>query len=50
MRSMLYGVPPTDVSTYVPLAALMLLVAAGAGLAPAWRAVRHDPLSSLRSE
>lgn len=50
MRSMLYGVASTDPITYLPLAALMLIVTALAAIGPAHRAVRGDPVAALRSE
>jgi predicted permease len=44
----LYGVSPTDPSTYVAVAATMALVSLIACLVPAWRAMRVDPLVALR--
>lgn len=48
--SMLFGVSPTDPVSVVAVAASVLLVAAIAGLAPALRAARVDPIVSLRAE
>src|SRR5512140_943433 len=50
MRGLLYGVSPTDPLTYALLAAALALVALGACLVPARRAVRVDPSVALRAE
>jgi putative ABC transport system permease protein len=50
MRGLLYGVSPTDPATYGLLAAALALVALGACLVPARRAVRVDPAVALRAE
>jgi predicted permease len=50
VRSLLFGVAPNDVPALIGAAALMLAVAVAAGLAPAWRAARLDPLIALRAE
>ena len=48
--SLLFGVAPTDYRVIVLAAAVMLFVAAGAGLLPARRAARMDPIKALRTE
>ncbi len=48
--SMLYGVAPNDPQTIGATVLLLLTVAALAGLAPALRAARLDPISALRYE
>jgi predicted permease len=48
--SLLFGVAPTDFATVTMAAIVLLAVAGGAGLVPALRAARSDPLHSLRSE
>ncbi|MEQ9401695.1 MAG: ABC transporter permease [Longimicrobiales bacterium] len=48
--SLLYGVAPTDPATLVVAAGALLAVAVAAGLFPAFRAARTDPLTALRSE
>jgi putative ABC transport system permease protein len=48
MRSQLFGVGAADPITYVTVAALLLIVAAGAALVPGRRAMRTDPALTLR--
>jgi putative ABC transport system permease protein len=50
LRSLLYGTSPTDAVTYVAVATLLVIVAAGASFVPALRASRVDPLTALRDE
>jgi putative ABC transport system permease protein len=47
---MLYGVTAADPTTYAVAAVTMLVVAMVASYLPARRAMRADPLESLRSE
>ncbi|HSU57982.1 MAG TPA: ABC transporter permease [Bryobacteraceae bacterium] len=50
VRSLLYGVQPTDPLLIGIAAAILLSVAVGAGLGPAMRAARIDPQAALRTE
>ena len=50
LDSLLYGVSGTEPGTYALVAAVMVAVAALAGLRPAWRAARLDPVQVLREE
>ncbi len=50
MRSLLVGVQPTDLLTYVAMAAGFFVVAAAACWVPAWRAAALDPNAALREE
>jgi putative ABC transport system permease protein len=50
LQGLLYGVRPTDPSTYAAAAALLTGVAATAILIPARRVLRADPCEALRSE
>jgi ABC-type antimicrobial peptide transport system permease subunit len=50
LSGLLYQVSTTDVVTFVVAPTLLLIVAIAATWIPARRAVRADPLSSLRAE
>ncbi|MGA8034769.1 MAG: ABC transporter permease [Candidatus Acidiferrales bacterium] len=50
IASMLYGVKPTDVATFVGVSAALMIVAVAACWVPARRAMRTDPLVALRHE
>jgi ABC-type antimicrobial peptide transport system permease subunit len=50
VSSLLYGLQPTDVLTYVVSGAILAAVALAASAVPAWRAARLDPMEALREE
>ncbi|HEU4955024.1 MAG TPA: FtsX-like permease family protein, partial [Gemmatimonadales bacterium] len=50
LRSLLYGVTATDLTTYGAVAAFLAAVAAAASYVPARRAARADPVQALRAE
>ena len=50
MQNLLFGVEPSDPSTFVAVAAILALVAAVAAAIPGLRATRVDPVIALRSE
>ena len=50
VRGFLFGVTPHDPRVYVGAAAVLLIAALVAALAPAWRATRVDPVTALRAE
>ena len=50
MASLLHGVAPIDLATYVAAGASLSIVAVLASLAPAWRAMRVDPVVALKAE
>ena len=50
IRSLLYQTRPLDPTVFAMMAMLLLLVAALASAAPAWRASSVDPMQALRTE
>jgi ABC-type antimicrobial peptide transport system permease subunit len=50
IATFLYGVTPTDASTFASVTALLILIALLACWLPALRASRVDPLEALRHE
>jgi ABC-type antimicrobial peptide transport system permease subunit len=50
MQGILYAVAPTDLVTYLVVAALLLVCAAAASILPARGAARLDPVRALRDE
>jgi putative ABC transport system permease protein len=48
MTSLLFGLSATDAPTYVVVALVLIAAAAGASVAPAYRATRIDPIVALR--
>ncbi|MGH9743980.1 MAG: ADOP family duplicated permease [Candidatus Acidiferrum sp.] len=50
IRNLLYGVQPFDLSVFAVVVILLLIVASGACLLPAWRASRLDPIQALRNQ
>jgi len=50
LSSLLYGIGPTDLTTFIGVALLMCVVAVLACYIPARRAMRVDPLVALRYE
>lgn len=50
MKSLLFGVKPTDPLTFLSVAALLTMVALAATYLPARRATRLDPVTTLRDE
>jgi len=50
LRSMLFGIGPTDPVTFLGVPLLVGLVAVLASALPARRAARMDPVSALRAE
>jgi ABC-type lipoprotein release transport system permease subunit len=50
MAGLLYEVRPHDALTFVAVSAGLALVVLLAGLVPAWRATRVDPILALRME
>lgn len=50
LSSLLFGVSPTDLGTYLSVSTALCLAALGASLLPALRATRIDPLLAIRCE
>ncbi len=50
LRTVLFGMTPHDWTAFAGAGAVLLVVAAVAGLLPAWRASRVDPVVALRME
>jgi ABC-type antimicrobial peptide transport system permease subunit len=50
LRTILFGVEPTDPLTLVSVGVSLMVVALLAVTVPAWRAMRVDPVTALRSQ
>src|SRR6266851_1723698 len=50
IRSLLYGTKPLEPMVFVSMTVTLLVVAAGACAAPAWRASSIEPMQALRAE
>jgi putative ABC transport system permease protein len=50
MAALLFGVTPTDPSTFAAIAVILMTVALAGSYIPALRATRVDPMATLRSE
>jgi putative ABC transport system permease protein len=50
IRGLLYGTSPNDMSTWMPAAVILGLIAVVASYIPARRAMRSDPVTALRAE
>jgi putative ABC transport system permease protein len=48
--SLLFGISPVDLFTYVGVTVLLVVVALAACWIPAWRAARLDPMATLRTD
>lgn len=50
LENQLFGVTPTDTSTFIGVSAALVVAALAACVAPAWRAARTHPMTALRHE
>ncbi len=50
MQALLFGVDPADVAVFAAAIGLSLLMALAGSIAPAWRAVKVDPITAARAD
>ena len=50
LRSLMFGISEHDPATFAAAAAIFLVLGGAAGIAPARRAARVDPVIALRAE
>jgi predicted permease len=50
LKSLIWGISPTDATTYISVAALLIIVAVFASLIPALQLVKLNPAQTLRDE
>ena len=50
LETLLFGIQPTDILTFVAVATTIAVVAACASAGPAWRAMRLDPIAAIRTD
>jgi len=50
LRSLMYGISEADPLTFSAAAAFFIAMGLAAGILPAWRAARVDPMAALRAE
>jgi ABC-type lipoprotein release transport system permease subunit len=50
MSALLAGLDPLDAPAFLAAAALVTLMTIGGSLLPAWRAVRVNPMTVMRTE
>jgi predicted permease len=50
LSALLYDTSPHDLGTFIAVPSMLILVALGASMIPAWRAVHTDPVIALRAE
>jgi predicted permease len=50
LSALLYDTSPVDPATFVAVSFILMLVALGAAMIPAWRVIHVDPATSLRAE
>jgi ABC-type antimicrobial peptide transport system permease subunit len=50
MATLLFGVRPLDLWTFVLVTMIVALTSAVSTIGPAWRATRIDPVTALRGE
>jgi putative ABC transport system permease protein len=50
LSALLYETSPLDPATFVAVSFILMLVALGAAMMPAWRVIHIDPVISLRAE
>ena len=50
LSAFLYDTSPLDPATFIAATSILMLVAMGAAVFPAWRVIHADPMTALRAE
>jgi hypothetical protein len=50
LSALLYDTSPLDPATFIAVPSILMLVAIGAAVFPAWRVIHADPVTALRAE
>ena len=50
LSALLYDTSPLDPATFIAVPSILMLVAIGAAVFPAWRVIHADPMTALRQE
>jgi putative ABC transport system permease protein len=50
LSALLYDTSPLDPTTFIAVPSILMLVAIGAAVYPAWRVIHADPMTALRAE
>ena len=50
MQALLFGIDPADARVFAAAVLLSVLMTLAGSLAPAWRAIRVDPITATRTD